>query len=187
MAADSHDPPVALARPRTPCAPWAFLCLVLAACGAAAQPFRVVDATDSPGASWVHDADLEERTSAVARIAAAMWGGAEMEGWTVRFVTEIESCGRARSSGEKIMGCTRPREKIIDVRVDPGSPCVEGTAILHELGHVALPDDPEHSDPRWSSGQFWTDLLSDVEREIAEDDPLCAETVAAWQLWWAGQ
>ena len=167
--------------------PWALLGLVLAACGPVVPPFRVLDATDSPGAAWLEDANLEERTSAVARIAATRWGGADIEGWTVRFVSEIETCGRATSSGEEIMGCTRPRAKIIDLRADPASPCVEGTAILHEMGHVALPDDPGHSDPRWSSGRFWHELLSDVQRDIEVDDALCAETVAAWQLWWGAQ
>lgn len=171
-------------RPRSAGASWLFLGLLLAACGGAEPPLQVVNAAGSPSAAWLEDPNLGARTRTVARIAADRWGGADLDGWTVRFVARIEACGSATSSGLEIVGCTRPRWRTIDVRVDPGSPCVENTALLHEIGHVALPDDPGHLDPRWMSAPFWSALLADVERAIGAGDATCAEDVAAWRLWW---
>ncbi len=171
-------------RVRLPVWLWPSVGLLFAACGGAAAPLRVEVATAGSAAAWLQQSDLEERTLAVARIAAGRWGGANLDGWTIRFVSDIERCGGATSSAQQIMGCTRHDGMTIDLRVDPRSACVEGTALVHEIGHVAVPNDPVHKDARWSDGQFWYDMLSAVQGEIGRGDALCAQDVAAWQQWW---
>ncbi len=171
-------------RARGPAWLGASLGLLLAACGSRTAPFRVEVATAQPPVAWLEDSHLEERTLAVSRVAAGQWGGAELDGWTIRFVADIERCGSATSSAQPIMGCTHHDSMTIELRVDARSPCVEGTALIHEIGHVVVPNDPDHRDPRWSDGGFWYDMLSAVQGEIGGRDALCAEVVAAWQQWW---
>jgi hypothetical protein len=161
------------------------LAVLLAACSPGEPaPLRVEVATTEARATWLQDPDLEGRTLAVAKIAAEQWGSADLDGWTVRFVTEIERCGTLASGDQAIMGCTDQDRRTIQVRIDAELPCVESTALLHEIGHVALPNDQGHSDPRWSSGQFWYGMLGALEGEIGQSDASCAAEIAAWQRWW---
>lgn len=161
------------------------LVMLIAACaGGAPEPLRVQVATTEARATWLQDPQLESRTLAVARIAARQWGRRDLDGWTVRFVTDVDRCGAASSWDQAIMGCTDPEQRTIDVRVDASSSCVEGTALLHEIGHVALPDDHGHADPRWSSGEFWYEMLGAVEGEIRQGDTACADEIEAWREWW---
>jgi hypothetical protein len=160
---------------------------LLVSCAPYDGPPRVEVATEETGAAWLSDPRLDERTLAVAQVAARCWGGGgDLAGWTIRFVGEIGSCGAA-PAGARIQGCTRAGDRIVDVRVDPGSPCVEATSLLHEMGHVVLGGDPGHADPRWSDGEFWSSLLSAVGGEIPPDDARCVEAVAAWRVWWGGE
>ncbi len=159
---------------------------LLVSCAPYDGPPRVEVASDGAGASWLSDPRLDERTLGVARVAARCWGGGDLPGWTIRFVGEIGSCGAA-PAGESIQGCTRSRDRIVDVRVDPRSPCVEATSLLHEVGHVVLAGDAGHADPRWSDGAFWVSLLAAVGGEIPPDDARCVEAVASWRLWWGGE
>lgn len=171
---------------RTTRTAWALAILLgAAACGGAPEaPLRVEVATSAPAAGWLADSALEDRTRAVARIASERWGGADLDGWTIRFVSEIGACGAASADGSRIQGCTRPSGRVIEVAVDPYSPCVEATALLHEVGHVALPGDAAHADRRWSDGSFWSGMLSQVLAAIAPADAACSQSVTLWRLWW---
>src|SRR6266536_1360167 len=90
----------------------------------------------------------------------------------------LAACG-AEPPDAATMGCTHQDERIIELKVSATSPCVEGTALLHEIGHVALPGDPDHADPRWSSGEFWYALLGAMQDGIGASDPSCAKAIAA--------
>lgn len=164
---------------------WVSLAVLLAACsGPESSPPRVEVASTEARATWLRDPELEGRTLAVARLAATQWGGADLDGWTVRFVSDIGRCGDVGLADQAIMGCTDQGRRTIDVRIDEASSCVEATALLHEIGHVALPGDRAHSDARWSSGSFWYELLGAVEGEVRRTDVACADEIAAWRLWW---
>jgi len=161
--------------------------LLLAACsGSEPAPFRVEVATGGASAGWLQDPTLARRTLAAARTAATQWGGADLDGWTVRYVGDIAACG-AEPPDAATMGCAHQDERIIELKVSATSPCVEGTALLHEIGHVALPGDPDDADPRWSSGEFWYALLGAMQDGIGANDPSCAKAIAAWRLWWRGK
>ncbi len=164
--------------------------MLLCACGGASDaslpvggPLRVEVATTAASPEWLQRSDLAEHTLAAATAAAQQWGGADLRGWKIRFVSHIDDCAAATPAGP-VMGCTRHDALTIDLSVDPASPCVEGTALLHEIGHVAIPDDPDHRDPRWASGEFWVGLLGAVEGEAQGSGSACADALASWQLWW---
>lgn len=166
---------------------WSAVLALLAACsGGEPAPLRVEVAATGVRATWLQDPGLPERTLAVANIAAQQWGGVDLDGWTIRFVTDLDRCGDLASADQAILGCTEPEQRTIEVRIDGGS-CVEATALLHEIGHVALPADRGHSDPRWSSGRFWRAMLGAVEGEIRKTDTACADDVAEWREWWRGR
>lgn len=166
----------------------ASLLVVLAACaGGEPPPLRVEVAATEAGLTRLQGPELERRTLAASAIAARQWGGTDLEGWTVRFVSDIDRCGDLASADRAIKGCTDPERQTIDVSIDATTACVEGTALLHEIGHVALPGDQAHSDARWSSGKFWYEMLGAVEAEIRQTDSACADEIAAWREWWAAR
>ncbi|BDG09133.1 hypothetical protein [Anaeromyxobacter paludicola] len=169
---------------------WPTALLLLAACGGAPAPAissgasqpLTVEVDSAVGPDWLRQPDLPERTLSAASVAAQRWGGADLRDWTVRFVSRIDACGAAEAG--QASGCTRHDQRTIELAVDAASPCVEGTALLHEVGHVAIPDDPDHRDPRWSSPAFWVDLLGAVQAQEAPGATACDEALSVWRIWW---
>ena len=128
--------------------------------------------------SWLSDPQLTERTSAAADAAARIWGGSaeDLDGWTVRLVgARVESCG-----GHHLGGCGCAESASLGggtVRVFPEfAPCIEGTILAHEVGHVIIGDDG-HTDPRWCDAAFWARAAEALTAKVAPSDDQCAKTL----------
>jgi len=80
-------------------------------------------------------------------------GEAEVEGIRVVFTDHVE-CGGVESAG-----CWRPDDNTILIDVQQAD-CLESGVLSHELLHVFLDGDPEHTNWRWSPE--WWDPLYDA-------------------------
>jgi hypothetical protein len=118
---------------------------------------------DGPLAPYAPDylaaPDLEEHVSVVAANAALTWGGSPDSLGGYRLVLEQKpfDCGRSGEAAERVVGCTWPDEKLIQV-LALGAACPEATTIAHEVGHAVL-GDAQHRDPRWRDPEFWNGML----------------------------
>ncbi len=142
---------------------------LLAACGDPCSrdlttPMRVEGAE---GPAWT-----APRTSAAASVAARAWGLESTNGLEVAFVSESLTCGGQQAGGCYDCG---------SIRVLVEGPCVEASALAHELGHAALGGDPGHTDPRWCDDEFWYGLMHELLDLTA--DGRCRFAIM-WQMGW---
>jgi hypothetical protein len=119
-------------------------------------------------ADWPLHADLKPRILRTTEIAADYWGLplAAVSGWRLVLTEGLLKCG----SNTMANGCTTDEDHSITLSANYCI-CIESSALLHEIGHVAI-GDPPHSDPRWHDrermGQRWKEAhegLSDCGGE----------------------
>jgi hypothetical protein len=126
-------------------------------------------ASDPRAPAWVHDPHLAERTTVAADTAARVWGGSssDLDGWTVEYVAhliDINSIGK--TTGVPILGGGTIE---LDVLV---APCLEATALAHEIGHVII-GDGDHKDSRWRSPIFNAKMVSALLDGVPASDRDC--------------
>ena len=146
----------------------AILALLAAACHGPLD-VRNEAAGDPSAPSWVHDPQLAERTTVAADTAARVWGGSssDLDGWTVVYVAhliDINSIGK--TTGVPILGGGTIE---LDVLV---APCLEATALAHEIGHVII-GDGDHKDSRWRSPAFNARMVSALLDGVPAGDRDC--------------
>jgi len=165
----------------------AAVTLGAAACGGAAE--ELVDEQPAPGvrvvlrttAPFASAPDLQERLDDTIDVALAYWGGTRgaLEGKTIVLVDEphLEGCDSPTA-----IGCYDGRTLAVSTR-DPSLgtfPCVEATALVHELGHAAI-GDPYHRDPRWMQMDEVAQALEGRTGYTRDGVTGCAIYVSVWR------
>jgi len=100
---------------------------------------------------WLTAPDFHERFDRTVEIAKSFWGIDNLGDVTVIFTDH--ACAQY---GGGYGGCAyqaRLDPPAWTIEIDPNAPpghgaCIEGTALVHEIGHLAIRD-PRHEDPRW--------------------------------------
>ncbi len=109
--------------------------------GCGVEPFHVTSRSQQV---WADDAALV-RAEEVAYGAARWWGAGlgVLDGWVLVLEDGLVRCGAGLA-----LGCADPSTMEIRVTTSLGS-CVDAAPIPHEVGHVVLHFDHDHTDPRW--------------------------------------
>jgi hypothetical protein len=129
--------------------------LFLAGCGAALAPpivppdptlLAVVDGVEVHVDPGVDTVGLIEEVGLAIRRSLTYWSAPASSLAGVRLYIRAEgiNCGHPWLS----TGCTFP-EKRIEIMPVPDPPC-RTLMLCHELGHIILPNDGMHTDPRWA-------------------------------------
>lgn len=144
--------------------------LILAACG----PTHGTEVNvPADGPAWTREPDVFAQVERVAGAAAVFWGGSPdmLIGWAITFTNERMACG----SSSWAWGCTEYHDRTIEVAL-MDSPCPAGTVLAHEIGHVVVPNDAGHQDPRWRDQKFWYDMADMLKAD--EPDPACRAAIS---------
>jgi len=129
--------------------------LFLAGCGAALSApagghdptfLAVIDGVEVHVDPGVDTAGLAEEVGRAIQRSLAYWSAPASALAGVRLYIRAEgiNCGHPWLS----TGCTFP-EKRIEIMPVPDPPC-RTLMLCHELGHIILPNDGMHTDPRWA-------------------------------------
>jgi hypothetical protein len=114
-------------------------------------------------AGWALRDDLRARVRRVIDLGAGYWGlaPADVAGWRLVLTEGLRECGASATAN----GCTTDDDRTVTVAANY-TVCIESSALVHELGHVAL-GDPEHRDPRWHDTDALRALWDDVHAGLA--------------------
>ena len=123
---------------------------------------------------WASDPELHHRIHDLVEESCAHLGldPSQLYGMTLRIQDGEIPCGSVAHA----RGCTWRDQGVIAVStlawisLEPRVPCVEDTPIPHELLHVKIADEL-HSDPRWTSPEFWSPLSDRVRHADCSGDP----------------
>lgn len=129
--------------------------------------------------AWALTPDLAERVTLAAEAAAVAWGGSpsDLDGYEVTITSEWIRGDRY------VMGTACSRFDFLlfhvggDVVVRAIGPCVEATALAHEVGHVVI-GDGDHRDRRWRDLAFWDRMAAAMLEVIPAEDAECRDLLA---------
>ena len=132
-------------------------------------------------APWVLANDLKPRTRRVIELGAGFWDVAPdaVSGWRLLLTEGLMRCGSSATS----TGCTTTGDQTVAITVN-FSVCIESSALVHEIGHVALGGDPQHQDRRWQDDAALGALWAELHRALP-DAPDCGGE--AYRGQWSGR
>jgi len=136
----------------------------------------VVVRSDAP---FARAPDLPARLESTLGAALEYWGGdwASLHGATVYLEgSRWVSCGGTSGS----VGCWDGDIRVSTLDAGQPVPCVEATALVHEVGHAVI-GDPRHMDPRWRDFEQVADLLAGRPGYADGGGAPCALATSVWR------
>lgn len=166
----------------------AALAILLAstACGgpieeAIEDPVAGVRVVLRTSAAFASAPDFQARLDGTIDVGLAYWGSTRraLDGKTIALVDEAHLQG---CDSPTAIGCYDGKTLAVSTR-DPSLgtfPCVEATALVHELGHAAI-GDPYHRDPRWMQMDDVAQALAGRVGYTIDGTTDCTTYVSVWR------
>ncbi len=154
---------------------------VAAACGGAPSAFEIHGTTVvvRSGAEFTRQADFPSRVEKTVGVALTYWGGTwdDLAGKTISF---LGTAGVPCPGKPAAIGCYDGDIRVSTQDVGAEVPCVEETALVHEIGHAVI-GDRAHDDPRWMDFEALVPELAGLPAYGPHADGTCRIAVDVWR------